>query len=104
MLLQTRRIALATALLATAAGAPAEAAEVIVVDGDRAVRRDDPLVPSRAEAALGRPPGGRAIARASHLSARGTTVRGQRAVGSALRRALRGGGISRGRFHRYRRA
>jgi D-glucuronyl C5-epimerase C-terminus len=104
MLLRARRVALLAVLLAVAGGAPADAAEVIVVDGDRAVRRDDPLVPSQAEAGLGRPPAGRATARAAHLSARGSTVRGRRAVGSALRRALRGGGISRGRFHRYRRS
>jgi len=45
-------VALAAAL---AAGAPADAAEVILVKGDRAVRVNDPFVPSKAEIALGRP-------------------------------------------------
>jgi D-glucuronyl C5-epimerase C-terminus len=104
MLLNARRAALAAVTLAAAAGAPAQAAEVIVVDGDRSVRRDDPLVPSRAAVDLGLPPGSGGTARAAHLSARGSTIRGRRAVWASLRRVLRAGGVSRARYHRYRRA
>jgi D-glucuronyl C5-epimerase C-terminus len=97
------RLALAAVLAAAAAGGPAEAAEVIVVDGDRAVRRDDPLVPSRAQIDLGRPPRPGARSRAA-VRARPSSTRGRRAVHAALRRALRGGKLSRARHDRYRRA
>jgi D-glucuronyl C5-epimerase C-terminus len=104
MLPNARRVALAAIILAAAAGPPAEAAEVIVVDGDRAVRRDDPLVPSRAAIDLGRPPGAGARVRVAHAGARGSTSRGRRAVGAALRRARRAGAVSGTAYHRYRRA
>jgi len=105
MLSQARRLALLAILLAAVAAAPsAEAAEVIVVDGQSAVRRDDPLVPSRAEASLGRPPGGRATARAAGLAARASSAAGRRAVLRALGRSLRGGTVSRARYNRWRRA
>jgi hypothetical protein len=55
-------VALAAAL---AAGARADAAEVILVTGDRAVRVNDPFVPSKAEITLGRPQ--RAVARRGAL-------------------------------------
>jgi hypothetical protein len=105
MLPRPGRLALAAIVLAALAAAPAtEAAEVIVVDGQSAVRRDDPLVPSRAEAGLGRPPGGGATARAAGLAARASSARGRRAVRASLRRTLGARKISRARYDRYRRA
>ncbi|MEA2332596.1 MAG: hypothetical protein QOH58_2734, partial [Thermoleophilaceae bacterium] len=53
----TRTVALAMAATVLAA-VPARAGEVIVVDGDRAVRVNDPDVPSKADVALGMPVGG----------------------------------------------
>jgi D-glucuronyl C5-epimerase C-terminus len=101
MPLQLRRSAAVMGALAAAllASAPANAGEVIVVDGDSARRVEDPLVPSRAQSDLGRPPG---RFRAPVTAARST--RGQRAVGRALRRALRARRIGRGSYNRYRRA
>jgi len=91
-----RFCALAGALAAcAAAAAPAHAAQVIVVDGDSAVRHEDPLVPPASETYLGRP-GGRPVA----VSA----SRGTRAVSGALRVARRRGAISRASYDRYRRA
>jgi hypothetical protein len=99
------RLAVAAVLLAALIAAPgAGAAEVIVVDGQSAVRRDDPLVPSRAEAGLGRPPSaGRATARAAGLSARASSARGRRAVAASLRKALAARRLSRSRYNAYRR-
>jgi hypothetical protein len=100
-------------LAATLAGAPAQAAEVIVVDGDRAVRRADPFVPSRAESDLGRSLGGvgatagRAVRAARATVGRASRVRrpsrGERAVTRALRRALRKRRIERPDYVRWRR-
>jgi hypothetical protein len=59
---QVRRITPILTLAAAAAAltsAPASAGEVVVVDGDRAVRLHDPDVPSKAEISLGMPVGGR---------------------------------------------
>ena len=89
-------------------GAPAEAAEVIVVDGDRARRIQDPAVPTQAEVALGMPVGDRGpsgpragaaradVARSSTRPdaraarawrvARSSSRRGRRAVYASLRR------------------
>jgi D-glucuronyl C5-epimerase C-terminus len=53
-----RTIALAVAV-ALLAAAPAQAGEVILVDGDRAVRVNDPTVPTEREVSLGMPVGGR---------------------------------------------
>jgi D-glucuronyl C5-epimerase C-terminus len=53
----TRTIALAVAA-ALLAAAPAQAGEVILVDGDRAVRVNDPAVPTEREVSLGMPIGG----------------------------------------------
>jgi hypothetical protein len=53
---RTIAIAVAAALLVAV---PAQAGEVILVDGDRAVRVNDPAVPSAREVALGMPVGGR---------------------------------------------
>ena len=92
---------------------PAEAAEVIVVEGDRTVRRDDPLVPSRSESDLLHPPGGASRPRTATSSSRPRSSppatsarkrrpsRGRRAVGRALRRARQAGRISRARHNRY---
>jgi hypothetical protein len=52
-----RTIALAVAAVLLAA-APAQAGEVILVDGDRAVRVNDPSVPTEREVSLGMPVGG----------------------------------------------
>jgi D-glucuronyl C5-epimerase C-terminus len=52
-----RTIALAVAAVLLAA-APAQAGEVILVDGDRAVRVNDPAVPTEREVSLGMPVGG----------------------------------------------
>jgi hypothetical protein len=102
---QARRLALAAIVFAVLVAAPgAQAAEVIVVDGQSAARRHDPLVPSPAEAGLGRPPVGRARARSAGLVARGSSAAGRRAVARAVRRALRARKISRARYDRYRRA
>lgn len=48
--------AAALLLIAAALAAPAQAGEVIVVDGNHATRVDDPMVPTRAQADLGAPP------------------------------------------------
>jgi D-glucuronyl C5-epimerase C-terminus len=53
--LRTIALAVAAALLAAA---PAHAGEVILVDGDRAVRVNDPAVPTEREVSLGMPIGG----------------------------------------------
>jgi hypothetical protein len=49
---RTIALAVAAALLAAA---PAQAGEVILVDGDRAVRVNDPAVPTEREVSLGMP-------------------------------------------------
>ncbi len=85
-------LAAALGVAAVAAG-PARAAEVIVVDGERAARVEDPLAPSRAQAELGVPPAGPAHA----VRARGRTG----SVYRALRRQLRAGRISRPRYRGY---
>jgi hypothetical protein len=53
---RTIALAVAAALLAAA---PAQAGEVILVDGERAVRVNDPAVPTEREVSLGMPVGGR---------------------------------------------
>jgi hypothetical protein len=98
-----------------AVAAPAQAGKVIVVQGDRAVKREDPLVPSRAATDLPAPPrrsaaaraaSGSAAARAASASsrARASSRRGRRAVARALRQAVRARRISRARYRRYLRA
>jgi D-glucuronyl C5-epimerase C-terminus len=52
---RTIALAVAAALLAAA---PAQAGEVILVDGDRAMRVNDPAVPTEREVSLGMPVGG----------------------------------------------
>jgi D-glucuronyl C5-epimerase C-terminus len=80
--------------------AAARAAPVIVVDGDRAERRDDPLVPDRASVRLAPPPG-KATARAAGRVR--VSASGARAVKRALGKALRAERITRGDYNRYRR-
>jgi hypothetical protein len=90
------RAVLLGAVLAVALATPAGAAEVLVVDGAHASKRDDPLVPSPSATDLGRPP----LASASrvHVS---STVRGRRAVAAGLRRAYRARRLSRAGYRRY---
>jgi hypothetical protein len=118
---QTALVALAAL---TASAAPAYAGEVIVVDGAKAQRVQDPAVPSRAEIELGMPVGGagplglRASAssveaaraggeqaRASRAwrAARSSSARGRRAVYAALRRELRRKKIRSSDYRRWRR-
>jgi hypothetical protein len=112
----------ATFAAAMAMAGPAAAAEVIVVDGKRAKKVDDPAVPSRAEIALGAPEGGSAVpglataasaraARAADQNARAWRVaraaagrrRAKRAVYRSLDRALRAGAVAAGDRRRWRR-
>jgi D-glucuronyl C5-epimerase C-terminus len=93
-----KRIAGIAAAAALTVAAPAQAGQVIVVDGDHAKRVDDPAVPTRAEAALGMP----SAASASRIRARASTKRGRRAVYSALRRKLRRKQIKRSDYRRWR--
>ena len=92
---------LAALILALLAASPARAAEVMVVDGDHAVRRQDPLVPARSAVRL-LPPPGRPVAVAASRAR--PSASGARAVSRALGKALRGSGVSRARYNRYRRA
>jgi D-glucuronyl C5-epimerase C-terminus len=101
---------------------PADAGEVIVVDGKRATRIHDPAVPSRAEIALGAPEGGDgtpglaniASARAAHSTSRRARAwrlaraaagrrKARRAVYGSLDRARRGRDINSSDRHRWRR-
>src|SRR4051794_37767665 len=89
------RASLAVAALLTAlacAAAPAFAGELIQVEGATTHRVDDPLTPSGTDLEPVRR--GRVLAGAS-------SARGRRAVGRALRRALRKHKISRARYNRY---
>ena len=92
---------MAAVVAAALAAAPAQAAEVTVVDGDHAVKRDDPFVPARSASDLMPAPGrrGEPVAQASA----GSTARGRRAVQRALRRALRAKKIKRPAYRRYKR-
>jgi hypothetical protein len=96
-----KRTALLAAALVAVLATPAQAGQVIVVDGSHAKRVDDPAVPSRAEIALGMPVGGRASA--AGVRARASTRRGRRAVYRALRRELRRKRITRAEYRRWRR-
>src|SRR5215207_2066281 len=108
-----RTIALAVAASALVA-APAQAGQVILVDGDHAVRVTDPDVPSKAEIALPVPGGGGAppvvSAAASGRSAAWRRARSsaapradRRAVYSALTRAQSSKRIGSGSYRRWRR-
>ena len=117
--LRTIAFAVAAALLAAA---PSQAGEVILVEGDRAVRVNDPAVPSEREVSLGMPVGGRGAvgiaaarparevraarrARRAWRRARGAAPmrKDRRAVYTALKRALRGKRIRRGQHRHWRR-
>jgi hypothetical protein len=78
----TLLVALAVTLLA---GVPAHAAEVILVKGDRAVRVNDPSVPSKAEIALGLPEPALATTARAHARAASSSRADRRAVMRALR-------------------
>jgi hypothetical protein len=111
----SRTLALA-ALATVLAAASAEAGQVTVVDGNRAVRVNDPDVPSRAEIALPAPGGASApfgVASAARASARAgrawRRARGsarpradRRAVYSALKRARRSKRIASASYRRSR--
>ena len=98
-----KRTAVAAAALAVVLAAPAQAGEVIVVDGDNAQRVLDPAVPTRAEIALTAPGGRRpGTATASGIRARASTRAGRRAVNATLRRERRRGRITRGQYRRWR--
>src|SRR5918992_4369929 len=110
--LRTMTLAVALTLLAAAT---AHAGQVILVDGGKAKRVNDPAVPSKAEISLGPPMGGRAplstasvrrgsAARASRR-AQGAAPkrRDRRAVYSALRRMQRREAIEQAEYRRWRR-
>ena len=86
------------ALLLGAVAVPARAGELIVVDGDRAVRTFDPSVPEPHEVALRAP---RAVAAPSR--ARAATARGRRAVLRSLTRELGRKRITASDLRRWRR-
>ncbi len=115
---RTIALAVAAALLAAA---PAQAGEVILVDGDRAVRVNDPSVPAEREIALGMPVGGRgplgtAAARSGREARAARRARGawrrargappkrrdRRAVYSALRRVQSRDGVEEADARRWR--
>jgi hypothetical protein len=84
---RTIAVAVAAALLVAA---PAQAGEVILVDGDRAVRVNDPAVPTEREVSLGMPVGGRgpagiAAARSDRGPAGVAPARSSRAAPAARR-------------------
>jgi len=102
----SRTVALAAAATVVAA-APAHAGQVTVVDGNRAVRVNDPDVPAKAEIALPAP--GRAASSMSVASAARARARGaakpradRRAVYRALKRAVGSKRISKGSYRRWR--
>jgi hypothetical protein len=107
---------LALALAASAlASVPAQAGEVIVVDGKRAVRVDDPHVPSKRSISLGLPVGGHTLGIASARRPAGAARAWRRARSSAkpradrravyraLSRAERRNRIASGSYRRWRR-
>ena len=99
-----RRITPSVLLLALAAllalAVPAHAAPVILVKGDRAVRVNDPSVPSKGEIALGLP--ARAMAATARVVPDRRAAR-PRADRRAVYRALRGPKIGRADARRWRR-
>jgi D-glucuronyl C5-epimerase-like protein len=98
-----KRTALVAAAVAAVLAAPAQAAEVIEVDGDHATRVFDPAVPTRAEIALTAPGGRRvATAAASGVTAHASTKRGRRAVYRTLKRERRRRHISKRDYRRWR--
>jgi hypothetical protein len=119
-----KRTALAALAALAVMAAPAQAGEVVVVDGGKAKRVQDPAVPSRAEIELGMPVGGAGplgfassrssrvstrMARASASSARAWRIarssskRGRKAVYGSLSRELRRTKIASTDYRRWRR-
>ena len=95
---QTARFVAALAVTAgLLAAAPAQAREVMVVDGERVERVSDPALPSRAASDLGVEPRSRPAAPVARSALRG----GPRAVRRALGRALRRRQVSRSRRSAY---
>src|SRR5687767_7525281 len=94
-----RTIALAVAAVVLAA-APAQAGEVILVEDGRAVRVNDPHVPSKREISLGPPVGGRRALGVAARLARGAAPRraDRRAVYRTLARTRRAERIARGEY------
>jgi hypothetical protein len=101
-----KRIAGIAAVAAVVTAAPAQAGQVIVVDGNHAQRVEDPAVPTRAEAALGMPAGAPVAsatrARVSARRSRAASRRGRNAVYAALRKELRRKYIKRANYRRWR--
>jgi D-glucuronyl C5-epimerase C-terminus len=101
-----KRIAGIAAVAAAVTAAPAQAGQVIVVDGDHAQRVENPAVPTRAEAALGTPAGAPVAsatrALASTRRSRAASRRGRNAVYAALRKELRRKHIKRADYRRWR--
>jgi len=100
-----KRTALAAAVLTAVAAAPAQAGEVIEVNGQHAQRVFDPAVPTWAQIALSPPVvarAGAARAGAAGIVAHSSTTRGRRAVYSTLRRELRRKHIKRSQYRRWR--
>ena len=101
-----KRIAGIAAVAAVATAAPAQAGQVIVVDGNHAQRVQDPAVPTRAEAALDMPAAAAgpsaARARASARHGLAASRRGRSAVYAALRKELRRKRIERADYRRWR--
>jgi hypothetical protein len=80
------KTAFAAAVITAALAVPAQAGQVIVVDGRHAERVDDPAVPTRAAIAL---PRANRVAATASARARASTKRGRRAVYASLRKELR---------------
>jgi hypothetical protein len=100
-----RRTALAAAAITAAVAAPAHAGVVIQVDGKHAHRVNDPVVPTKAEAAMPAPPrasAAGAVAGAAAVRAHASTKRGRRAVYAALRKEVRERDIKRSQYRRWR--
>ncbi len=97
---QTARFAVGLIACAALWGTtPAQARDVLAVDGPRATQTHDPFAPTGAGADLGpEPRAGRAARPIAGASARS---RGQRAVLGALRKARRQNEISRGHYRSY---
>ena len=92
------------AALLCAGAAPADAGTVLRVDGSKATRVDDPSVPARGAADLGRMPAGPpAAGTAQKRKRKKGPTKGEKAVDRALKAALRRRGISRKSEASYRR-
>jgi D-glucuronyl C5-epimerase C-terminus len=96
-----RKTVLAAVVITAVAAGPAQAGQVIVVDGNQAERVYDPAAPSRAEIEL--PPPAKTRASAAGARARASTRRGRRAVYAALGKELKRKRIARADYRRWRR-